>query len=129
VAVKSELSEEIWDRAKSLTQESSLYVTGVVRAEPRSASGFELTLEKIEIIQLTTEQYPITPKEHGVDFLMDHRHLWIRSPRQRAVLIIRDQIIKAIRRFFEENGFICVDPPILTPSSCEGTTNLFHTKY
>ncbi len=129
VAVKSELPEEVWDSAKSLSQESSLYLTGIVREEPRSASGFELTLMHIDIIQLTTDQYPITPKEHGVDFLMDHRHLWIRSPRQRAVLIIRDQIIKAIREFFAEHGFVCVDPPILTPSSCEGTTNLFHTKY
>ncbi|MEX2415079.1 MAG: asparagine--tRNA ligase [Paenibacillaceae bacterium] len=129
VAVKSELPEEVWDHAKSLTQESSLYMTGIVREEPRSASGYELTVNHIDIIQLTTEQYPITPKEHGVDFLMDHRHLWIRSPRQRAVLVIRDQIIKAIRQFFHEHGFVCVDPPILTPSSCEGTTNLFHTRY
>ncbi len=129
VAVKNELPEEVWECAKSLTQESSIYMTGIVREEPRSASGFELTVTQIEIIQLTTEQYPITPKEHGVDFLMDHRHLWIRSPRQRAVLVIRDQIIKAIRQFFSDHGFVCVDPPILTPSSCEGTTNLFHTKY
>jgi asparaginyl-tRNA synthetase len=129
VAVRSELAEEIWNDAKSLTQESSLYITGTVREEPRSPSGYELTVNHIKVIQLTTDQYPITPKEHGVDFLMDHRHLWIRSPRQRAVLIIRAQIIKAIRQFFDENGFVSVDPPILTPSSCEGTTNLFHTKY
>src|SRR5690554_4431066 len=129
VAVKSELSEEVWDHAKSLTHESSLYMTGIVREEPRSASGYELTVNHIDIIQITTEPYPITPKEHGVDFLMDHRHLWIRSPRQRAVLIIRDQIISATRDFFRANGFVCVDPPILTPSSAEGTTNLFHTKY
>ncbi|MBC8081151.1 MAG: asparagine--tRNA ligase [Gorillibacterium sp.] len=128
VVVKSEVSEETWDAAKSLTQESSLYVTGLVREEARSQSGFELTVTGIEIIQIAVD-YPITPKEHGIDYLMDHRHLWIRSPRQRAVLIIRAQIIRAIQQFFDDRGFRLVDPPILTPSSCEGTTELFHTKY
>jgi asparaginyl-tRNA synthetase len=128
VAVKSELSELVWQDAGSLTQESSLYVTGTVREEPRSVSGFELTLTGITVIQIT-DGYPITPKEHGVDFLMDHRHLWLRAPRQRAILTIRARIIQAVREYFDQNGFIQVDPPILTPSSCEGTTNLFHTKY
>ncbi|WJH34168.1 asparagine--tRNA ligase [Paenibacillus sp. CC-CFT747] len=128
VVVKSEVSEEVWEAARSLTQESSLYVTGTIREEARSQSGYEMTVEKLEIIQLTSD-YPITPKEHGVDFLMDHRHLWIRSPRQRAILVIRAEIIRVVQQFFDEKGFQLVDPPILTPSSCEGTTNLFHTKY
>ncbi|MCD1260278.1 asparagine--tRNA ligase [Paenibacillus athensensis] len=128
IAVKSEVGEAAWEAASKLTQESSLYVTGRVKEDPRSKGGYELDVEGIEILQLT-EEYPITPKEHGTDFLMDHRHLWIRSPRQRAILVIRAQIVQAIQQFFNERGFHLVDPPILTPSSCEGTTNLFHTKY
>jgi len=128
VVVKSEVSEDIWNAAKSLTQESSLYVTGIIREEPRSASGYEMTVTGVEIIHLT-ENYPITPKEHGVDFLMDHRHLWLRSTKQRAIMVIRAEIIRAVQQFFDGNGFTQVDPPILTPSSAEGTTNLFHIKY
>jgi len=128
VLVKAEVPEEVWERAGQLTQESSFYVTGLVREEPRSPSGFELAVTGIEIIQIAKD-YPITPKEHGVDFLMDHRHLWLRAPRQRAIMRIRAQIISAIQQFFDERGFTLVDPPVLTPSSCEGTTNLFHTKY
>lgn len=128
VVVKSEVSEEVWDAAKSLTHESSLYVTGIIREEPRSASGYEMTVTGIEVIHIT-ENYPITPKEHGVDFLMDHRHLWLRSNKQRAILVIRAEIIRSVRAFFDTNGFTLVDPPILTPTSAEGTTNLFHTKY
>ncbi|OAS14016.1 asparagine--tRNA ligase [Paenibacillus oryzisoli] len=128
VVVKSEVSEEAWEAASKLTQESSLYITGKVKEDTRSKGGFELDVTGVEIIQIT-EEYPITPKEHGVDFLMDNRHLWIRSPRQRAVLVIRAEIIKAVQGFFNDRGFHLVDPPILTPSSCEGTTNLFHTKY
>lgn len=128
VVVKSDISEEAWEAASKLTQESSLYVTGIVKEDTRSKGGFELEVKDVQIIQLT-EEYPITPKEHGVDFLMDNRHLWIRSPRQRAILVVRAQIIQAVQQFFNERGFHLVDPPILTPSSCEGTTNLFHTKY
>lgn len=128
VVVKSDVGEDVWDAASKLTQESSLYITGKVKEDTRSKGGYELDVLGIEIIQVT-EEYPITPKEHGVDFLMDNRHLWIRSPRQRAVLVIRAQIIQAVQQFFNERGFHLVDPPILTPSSCEGTTNLFHTKY
>lgn len=128
VVVKNEVSEQLWEDAKSLTQESSVYVTGVIREEPRSQSGYEMTVTGIEIIHLT-ENYPITPKEHGVDFLMDHRHLWLRAPKQRAILVIRGEIIRAVQEFFDQNGFTLVDPPILTPTSAEGTTNLFHTKY
>ncbi|RKP57009.1 asparagine--tRNA ligase [Cohnella endophytica] len=128
VLVKAEVDESVWEKAGQLTQESSLYVTGTVREEPRSSSGYELQVTDIEIIQIAKD-YPITPKEHGVDFLMDHRHLWLRAPRQRAILRIRATIISAIQGFFDERGFTLVDPPVLTPSSCEGTTNLFHTKY
>lgn len=128
VLVKEETDARTWENAGKLTQESSLYVTGVVREEPRSPSGYELAVTGIDIIQIA-EGYPITPKEHGVDFLMDHRHLWLRAPRQRAILRIRAQIVSAIQSFFDERGFTLVDPPILTPSSAEGTTNLFHIKY
>jgi asparaginyl-tRNA synthetase len=128
VLVKSETEELVWETAGKLTQESSLYVVGTVREEPRSPSGYEMSVTGVEILQLT-EDYPITPKEHGVDFLMDHRHLWLRSPRQRAIMVVRSRIIRAIQEFFDDRGFYLVDPPILTPSSCEGTTNLFHTKY
>lgn len=128
VVVKSEVNEQVWDAASKLTQESSLYITGTVREDDRSQSGFELTVDHVEIIQITHE-YPVTPKEHGVDFLMDHRHLWLRAPRQRAIMVIRSQIIRAVQEYFDERGFHLVDTPILTPSSCEGTTNLFHTKY
>jgi asparaginyl-tRNA synthetase len=128
VAVKNEVDEATWAAADKLTQESSLWVTGVVREEPRSPSGYELTVTGVEIIHLTTD-YPITPKEHGIDFLMDHRHLWLRSPKQHAVMTIRATIVRAIQEFFDTRGFTQVDAPILTPTSAEGTTNLFHTKY
>ncbi|WP_047152583.1 asparagine--tRNA ligase [Aneurinibacillus tyrosinisolvens] len=128
VVVKQEVPEQVWEAAKSLTQESSLYVTGTVRADERSKSGYELTVTGVEPIQIAQE-YPITPKEHGVEFLMDHRHLWIRSQRQQAVLSIRSAVIQAMYEFFKERGFYKVDPPILTPTSAEGTTTLFHTQY
>lgn len=128
VVVKNEVSPETWENAKTLTQESSFYVTGIVREEPRSKSGYELTITDIQLIHLT-EDYPISLKEHGVEFLMDHRHLWIRSPRQQAILSIRNAVIQGVYRFFDERGFYKVDPPILTPTAAEGTTNLFHTRY
>lgn len=128
VLVKAETSPEVWETATKLTQESSMYVTGLVRKEERAPSGYELTVTNIEVIQIA-EEYPISLKEHGVEFLMDHRHLWIRSPRQRAILAIRSEIIRSMYEFFHENGFIKMDAPILTPTSAEGTTSLFHTKY
>ena len=128
VVVKEEVTEELYAKVSSLTQETSVLVTGLVRADDRAPSGVELLVKDLEIVHKTVD-YPITPKEHGVDFLMDHRHLWIRAPRQRAVLKIRAEISKAIRAYLDGEGFTQVDPPILTPSSCEGTTNLFHTKY
>lgn len=128
VVVKEEVAEEIWEAAKSLTQESSLYVMGVVREDERAKSGYELTVTGVEPLHIAQE-YPITNKEHGTEFLMDHRHLWIRSMRQQAVLSIRSSVIQAVYEFFKERGFYKVDPPILTPTSAEGTTTLFHTQY
>jgi len=128
VLVKNQVSPEVWERARQLTQESSLYVRGTVRRDERAPGGYELDVEDIEIIQIA-EEYPIALKKHGVDFLMDHRHLWIRTPRQRAILKIRAEIIRAIQDWLDGQGFTLVDPPILTPSACEGTTTLFSTRY
>ncbi|WP_192894763.1 asparagine--tRNA ligase [Neobacillus notoginsengisoli] len=128
VVVKNEVAEEVFQAAKSVTQESSLYVTGVVQKDERSPLGYELTVKGIEIIQLASD-YPITPKEHGTEFLMDNRHLWLRSKRQHAVMKIRNEIIRSTYEFFNNAGFVKVDPPILTGSAPEGTTELFHTQY
>lgn len=128
VVVKNEVPEEIFQLAKSLTQESSLYVTGIVREDERSPFGYELSVTKLELIH-EAHDYPITPKEHGTEFLMDHRHLWLRSKRQHANMKIRNEIIRATYEFFNKEGFIKIDPPILTGSAPEGTTELFHTKY
>ncbi len=128
VVVKNEVAEEIFQAAKTITQESSLYVTGVIQKDERSPFGFEMNVKGIEVIQLATD-YPITPKEHGTEFLMDNRHLWLRSKRQHAVMKIRNEIIRSTYEFFNNNGFVKVDPPILTGSAPEGTTELFHTKY
>jgi asparaginyl-tRNA synthetase len=131
VVVKSAVAPEIFERARKLTQESSLRVTGKVRADQRAPGGYELDVSGLEVIQLVPDEapYPITPKEHGVEFLMDHRHLWLRSTRQRAILGVRHEIIKAVRDFFDDRGFTLVDTPILTPTSCEGTTTLFEVGY
>lgn len=128
VVVKAEVDEEVFQKAKSITQETSLYVTGIVREDERSPFGYELGVTGIEIIHEAVD-YPITPKEHGTEFLMDNRHLWLRSKRQHAVMKIRNEIIRATYEFFNEEGFVKVDPPILTGSAPEGTTELFHTKY
>lgn len=128
VVVKAEVEEDIFKTAKTITQESSLYVTGVVRADDRSPLGYELTVTNIDVIHTSTD-YPITPKEHGTEFLMDHRHLWLRSKKQHAVMKIRNQIIKSTYDFFFEQGFTKLDSPILTGSSPEGTSELFQTKY
>jgi len=123
-----EKNEPLFETFDKLTQESSLIVRGQVRKEERAPGGFELTVKQIEIIQIAQE-YPITPKEHGTSFLMEHRHLWLRSQKQHAVLTIRAQLIKAIRDFFDGRNFRLMDTPILTPSACEGTTTLFETEY
>ncbi|MED0664936.1 asparagine--tRNA ligase [Bacillus badius] len=128
VVVKSEVGEELFKAAKALTQESSLYVTGMVQEDTRSPFGFELTVTGLEVIAEAVD-YPITPKEHGTEFLMDHRHLWLRSRRQHAVMKIRNEIIRATYEFFNDQGFVKVDPPILTGSAPEGTSELFHTRY
>jgi asparaginyl-tRNA synthetase len=131
VAVKSALPEELFEKLKDLTQESSFLVRGKIRAEPRAQGGYELDVESAEILQRVTEAdpYPITPKDHGIDFLMDHRHLWLRSRRQHAILKVRHEVIKGIRDYFDSNGFTLVDTPIFTPAACEGTTTLFEVDY
>lgn len=128
VVVKSDVAEEVFQTAKSITQETSLYVTGTVQEDSRSPFGYELLVTNIKVIHGSVD-YPITPKNHGTEFLMDHRHLWLRSRRQHAVMKIRNEIIRATYEFFNKNGFVKVDPPILTGSAPEGTTELFHTKY
>ncbi|MBT2569522.1 asparagine--tRNA ligase [Planococcus sp. ISL-110] len=128
VVVKAEVGDEVFAAAKALTQETSLYVTGEVKEDERSAFGYELAVTGIEVIQ-EAKDFPITPKEHGTEFLMDNRHLWLRSRRQHAIMKIRNEIIRATYEFFNENGFVKVDPPILTGSSPEGTSELFATKY
>ncbi|MBV9084419.1 MAG: asparagine--tRNA ligase [Acidobacteriaceae bacterium] len=131
VAVKSNVPEQVFEALKGLTQESSVSVTGTIRPEPRAPGGYELDVTDAQIVQRVPEEhpYPITPKEHGVDFLMDHRHLWLRSRRQHAAIRVRHEVIKSIRDYFDSNGFVLVDTPILTPAACEGTTTLFEVNY
>ena len=131
VAHKSGVAPEVFETLKGLTQESSVIVTGKVRADQRSKGGYELDIEQVQVVQRIPEDtpYPITLKEHGVDFLMEHRHLWVRSPRQAAILRIRAEIMRAAAEYFDTNGFIRTDPPILTPAACEGTSTLFPVDY
>ena len=131
VAVKANLPEDVFESLKSLTQESSVRVTGTIRAEARAAGGFELDVTGAEVLQRVSEEhpYPITPKDHGVEFLMDHRHLWLRSKRQHAAIRVRHEVIKGIRDYFDSHGFTLVDTPIFTPAACEGTTTLFEVDY
>ena len=128
VAAKSELPEELFARCAAVTQETSLRVRGVVREDKRAPSGVELTLRDLEI-QGASHDYPITPKEHGTPFLLDNRHLWIRSQRQHAILKVRHSLVRACRDWLDRDGFTLVDAPIFTPSACEGTTTLFETQY
>ena len=128
VLVKGNLPEEDFQQFERLTLESSLRLAGKVKAEPRSPGGYELEVSRVQLFQIAPE-YPISPKEHGVAFLMDRRHLWLRSPRQQAILRIRDEVCRACRDFFHEQGFVLVDTPILTPTACEGTTSLFEANY
>ncbi len=128
VAVKSELPEDVFARCAVVTQESAVRVRGAVREEKRAPSGVELTLKELQVVS-ESHEYPITPKEHGPDFLLNHRHLWIRSPRQHAVLRVRHTLIQACRDFLDRDGFILADAPIFTPAACEGTTTLFETDY
>jgi asparaginyl-tRNA synthetase len=131
VAVKANLDEAVFEALKNLTQESSLIVRGKIRAEQRAPGGFEMDVEGAEILQRIPESdpYPITPKEHGIEFLMDHRHLWLRSKRQHAAIRVRHEVIRAVRDYFDTHGFTLVDTPIFTPAACEGTTTLFEVNY
>ena len=128
VMFKGDVDPETFARADHLGQETSLKVRGTVRADKRSPLGYELGLKGMEVVQ-EAKDYPITPKEHGVNYLMEHRHLWMRSPRQTAILRVRHTVVKAIRDYFDQNGFTLVDAPIFTPAACEGTSTLFEVPY
>jgi asparaginyl-tRNA synthetase len=128
VMSKQAVGEEMFKRADHLAQESAIIVEGTVRADSRAPGGYEVDVTLLEIVS-EAKDYPITPKEHGVDYLMDRRHLWIRSQRQQAILRVRHEVINAIRDFFNGRGFILADTPIFTPAACEGTTTLFPVQY
>jgi asparaginyl-tRNA synthetase len=131
VVPKNAVTPEVFEAVKTLTQESSVIVEGKVRADKRAPGGYELDVQNVQVLQRVPENdpYPITPKEHGTDFLMEHRHLWVRSQRQAAILRVRAEIIKAARDYFDDRGFTLTDPPIITPAACEGTTTLFPVDY
>jgi len=131
VVPKNAVSPEVFDAIKGLTQESSVIVEGKVRADKRAPGGYELDVANVQVVQRVPEStpYPITPKDHGVEFLMEHRHLWLRSQRQASILRVRAEIIRATRDFFDTNGFTLTDSPILTPAACEGTSTLFPVDY
>jgi len=131
VVPKNAVTPDVFDAVKTLTQESSVIVEGKVRADKRAPGGYELDIANVQVVQRVPESdpYPITPKEHGTEFLMEHRHLWVRSQRQASILRVRAEIIKAVRDFFDERGFTLTDPPILTPAACEGTSTLFPVDY
>jgi asparaginyl-tRNA synthetase len=131
VVPKNAVAPEVFESLKGLTQESSIIVEGKVRSDKRAPGGYELDVTGVQVVQRVSEDdpYPISLKEHGVDFLMDHRHLWVRTPRQAAILRVRAEIIKAARDFFDDRGFTLTDPPIITPAACEGTSTLFPVDY
>ncbi|MDW5265878.1 MULTISPECIES: asparagine--tRNA ligase [Acidobacteriaceae] len=131
IVPRAAVPEEVFETLKNLTLESSLTVTGKVRADSRAPSGYELDVENVEVVQRVPDEtpFPISLKEHGVDFLMEHRHLWLRTPRQSAILRVRATIMRAASEYFDTNGFIRTDPPILTPNACEGTSELFEMDY
>src|SRR5687768_6823028 len=125
---KRDVDEATFTKADHLSQESAVIVTGTVKAEPRASGGYEMIASGLDVVN-EAHDYPITPKEHGVDYLMDRRHLWIRAERQTAILRVRHEIINAVRDFFNDQGFILADTPIFTPAACEGTTTLFPVEY
>src|SRR6202042_2790107 len=131
VVPKNAVTPEVFEAIKTLTQESSVIVEGKVRADQRAPGGYELDVANVQVVQRVPESdpYPITPKEHGVEFLMEHRHLWVRSQRQASILRVRAEIMRAAQEYFDSNGFIRTDPPILTPAACEGTSTLFPVDY
>ncbi|MBA3320242.1 MAG: asparagine--tRNA ligase [Pyrinomonadaceae bacterium] len=128
VVFKKNVPEEMWESVKSLGQESAIVIRGAVRADERAPGGYEIDVSGVEVVQ-AVEGYPITPKEHGTEFLMDHRHLWLRSRRQHAILKVRHTVVRAVRDFLDNDGFTLCDTPILTPAACEGTTTLFEVDY
>jgi asparaginyl-tRNA synthetase len=128
VVFRPEVDEQVWEQAVALTQESSIEITGMVKEEPRAPGGFELKVSGVSTIQIAPE-YPIGKKEHGADFLLNHRHLWLRSKRQHAIMRVRSELEMAIRDFLHTRGFTLIDSPILTPAACEGTSTLFETEY
>ncbi len=128
VAGVKDISPEQWEASAAITQESAVILRGMIKADTRQAGGVELGMQSLEVVSAAPD-YPITPKEHGVDYLMDHRHLWLRASRQQSILRIRAEIISAFRDFMNQEGFLLVDAPIFTPSACEGTSNLFETQY
>ena len=128
VVFKGDVSAEMFEMADKITQETSIIVCGTVKEDKRSAIGYEIGVKDVQIVSESLE-YPITPKEHGVAFLMENRHLWLRSQRQQAILKIRHEIVKSVRDYFNNNDFTLIDAPIFTPAACEGTTNLFETQY
>ncbi|HEX9629183.1 MAG TPA: asparagine--tRNA ligase [Pyrinomonadaceae bacterium] len=128
VALKNSVTPEVWDALKGLGQESALAIRGTVRADSRAPGGYEIDLTDAQVFD-EVHDYPITPKEHGTEFLMDHRHLWLRSRRQHAILKVRHTVVKAVRDFFDNDGFTLADAPIFTPAACEGTTTLFEVDY
>jgi asparaginyl-tRNA synthetase len=128
VVLKNAISPELWEALKALGQESALTIKGTVRADSRAPSGYEIDVTDAEVLQ-QVHDYPITPKEHGTEFLMDHRHLWLRSRRQHAVLKVRHTVVQAVRNFLDNDGFTLCDSPIFTPAACEGTTTLFEVDY
>ncbi|MDZ4804975.1 MAG: asparagine--tRNA ligase [Candidatus Eisenbacteria bacterium] len=128
VVSRKDVDDATWQACEAATQEAALVMTGSVRADERAPGGFELTVSEVRIVSLAVD-YPITPKEHGTDFLMDHRHLWLRSSRQHAILRVRHELVSGIRDFLNGHGFTLVDAPIFTPNACEGTSNLFETDY
>ena len=128
VVFQKNVTPEVFQATDTLTQESSLVVTGTIRQDERALGGFEMDVRDLEVIQVA-DSYPISPKEHGTSFLMDNRHLWLRSARQHSILRIRSEIIKACRDFLDDRGFTLVDTPIITPAACEGTTTLFGLDY
>src|SRR5437868_11921329 len=128
VMSKAAVGDELFKTADHLSQETSIVVTGAVRADKRAPSGYEVDVKNLEVIG-ESRDYPITPKEHGIDYLLDRRHLWIRSERQQAILRLRHEVINAVRDFFNSRGFILADTPIFTPAACEGTTTLFPVQY
>ncbi len=128
VASLKNVGEELFQELGRLTQESSLEVWGMVKADPRAPGGFELSITRAKIVQIAQE-YPISPKEHGIEFLLDHRHLWLRSSLQHAILRVRAEVIRSAREYLDDHGFLNMDTPILTPAACEGTTTLFQVEY